>query len=279
MARARAEIRRGGCGQASTGERAVTCRVHSRRWRRQGVSVGPPRVRPRVRPLLRPRPAGCVRASAHEPSRYARPRAAAPDRPRPGRARASGMLEDNLARHHELLAEARAGRRGPRRVPGARADRVPAPGPRRRGRDAPRRPPAGGARRRHGGPVGRRVVRGGVGRPPAVHRGRAARGRPRSATSTARCTCRPTACSTSAGSSPPGDMLRAVPSRLGVGRGHSRSARTSGTCRRPSCLALDGAQILVNVSSSPGRDLARTQRGGPGDGGARGGRSCGRTPS
>lgn len=54
-----------------------------------------------------------------------------------------------------------------------------------------------------------------------------------------------------------GDALRAVPSRLGVGIG-------IGICEDfwhlavPQLLALDGAQILVNVSSSPGRDLAAT---------------------
>ena len=55
----------------------------------------------------------------------------------------------------------------------------------------------------------------------------------------------------------PGDMLRAVPSRLGVGVGlavcedfwHLSTAQV---------LANDGAQILINVSSSPGRDLAAT---------------------
>jgi predicted amidohydrolase len=54
-----------------------------------------------------------------------------------------------------------------------------------------------------------------------------------------------------------GDLLRATPSRLGVGVGlavcedfwHLTVAQI---------LALDGAQILVNVSSSPGRDLAAT---------------------
>jgi predicted amidohydrolase len=52
-----------------------------------------------------------------------------------------------------------------------------------------------------------------------------------------------------------GDVLRAAPSRLGVGVG-------IGICEDfwhlgvPQLLALDGAQILVNVSSSPGRDLA-----------------------
>jgi predicted amidohydrolase len=54
-----------------------------------------------------------------------------------------------------------------------------------------------------------------------------------------------------------GDLLRAVPSRLGHGIG-------IGICEDfwhltvPQLLALDGAQILVNVSSSPGRDLAAT---------------------
>jgi predicted amidohydrolase len=55
----------------------------------------------------------------------------------------------------------------------------------------------------------------------------------------------------------PGDMLRAVPSRLGVGVGvavcedfwHLSTAQV---------LANDGAQLLINVSSSPGRDLAAT---------------------
>jgi predicted amidohydrolase len=54
-----------------------------------------------------------------------------------------------------------------------------------------------------------------------------------------------------------GDVLRATPSRLGVGIGLA-------VCEDfwhlpvPQLLALDGAQILVNVSSSPGRDLAAT---------------------
>jgi len=55
----------------------------------------------------------------------------------------------------------------------------------------------------------------------------------------------------------PGDLLRAVPSRLGVGVGlavcedfwHLSTAQV---------LANDGAQLLINVSSSPGRDLAAT---------------------
>jgi predicted amidohydrolase len=53
----------------------------------------------------------------------------------------------------------------------------------------------------------------------------------------------------------PGDTVRAAPSRLGVGVG-------IGVCedfwhlQTPQLLALDGAQVLINVSSSPGRDLA-----------------------
>ena len=55
----------------------------------------------------------------------------------------------------------------------------------------------------------------------------------------------------------PGDLLRAVPSRLGVGIGlaicedfwHLPVAQV---------LALDGAQILINIAASPGRDLAAT---------------------
>ncbi len=55
----------------------------------------------------------------------------------------------------------------------------------------------------------------------------------------------------------PGDMLRAVPSRLGVGIGLAvcEDFWHLGT---PHLLALDGAQLLINVSSSPGRDLAAT---------------------
>jgi predicted amidohydrolase len=61
----------------------------------------------------------------------------------------------------------------------------------------------------------------------------------------------------------PGDAIRATPSRLGVGVG-------LGVCEdfwhlsTAQILALDGAQILVNVSSSPGRDLALTSEEGLG---------------
>jgi predicted amidohydrolase len=52
-----------------------------------------------------------------------------------------------------------------------------------------------------------------------------------------------------------GDTIRATPSRLGIGVGVAvcEDFWHLGT---PLLLALDGAQILVNVSSSPGRDLA-----------------------
>ena len=52
-----------------------------------------------------------------------------------------------------------------------------------------------------------------------------------------------------------GDVLRAVPSRLGVGVGIA-VCEDFWHLATPQLLALDGAQILVNVSSSPGRDLA-----------------------
>ncbi len=54
-----------------------------------------------------------------------------------------------------------------------------------------------------------------------------------------------------------GDVLRAVPSRLGVGVGVA-ICEDFWHLGVPQLLALDGAQILVNVSSSPGRDLAAT---------------------
>jgi predicted amidohydrolase len=54
-----------------------------------------------------------------------------------------------------------------------------------------------------------------------------------------------------------GDLLRAVPSRLGVGLGLA-VCEDFWHLSVPNLLALDGAQVLVNVSSSPGRDLAAT---------------------
>jgi predicted amidohydrolase len=55
----------------------------------------------------------------------------------------------------------------------------------------------------------------------------------------------------------PGDLLRAVPSRLGPGLGIA-ICEDFWHLPVPQVLALDGAGILVNISSSPGRDLAAT---------------------
>jgi predicted amidohydrolase len=52
-----------------------------------------------------------------------------------------------------------------------------------------------------------------------------------------------------------GDVVRATPSRLGVGVGIA-VCEDFWHLQTPQLLALDGAQLLVNVSSSPGRDLA-----------------------
>ncbi len=52
-----------------------------------------------------------------------------------------------------------------------------------------------------------------------------------------------------------GDLLRATPSRLGVGVGLA-VCEDFWHLSVPQLLALDGAQMLINVSSSPGRDLA-----------------------
>ena len=54
-----------------------------------------------------------------------------------------------------------------------------------------------------------------------------------------------------------GDLLRATPSRLGVGLGLA-VCEDFWHLSVPQLLALDGAQVLINVSSSPGRDLAAT---------------------
>jgi predicted amidohydrolase len=53
----------------------------------------------------------------------------------------------------------------------------------------------------------------------------------------------------------PGDVVRATPSRLGVGVGIA-VCEDFWHLQTPQLLALDGAQVLINVSSSPGRDLA-----------------------
>jgi predicted amidohydrolase len=54
-----------------------------------------------------------------------------------------------------------------------------------------------------------------------------------------------------------GDLLRATPSRLGIGMGIA-ICEDFWHLTVPQLLALDGAQVLINVSSSPGRDLAAT---------------------
>jgi predicted amidohydrolase len=53
----------------------------------------------------------------------------------------------------------------------------------------------------------------------------------------------------------PGSVLRAAPSRLGVSLGIS-VCEDFWHLSTPQLLALDGAQVLINVSSSPGRDVA-----------------------
>jgi predicted amidohydrolase len=52
-----------------------------------------------------------------------------------------------------------------------------------------------------------------------------------------------------------GDVLRAVSSRLGVGVGLA-ICEDFWHLSVPQVLAVDGAQILINISSSPGRDVA-----------------------
>ena len=54
-----------------------------------------------------------------------------------------------------------------------------------------------------------------------------------------------------------GDVLRAVPSRLGFGVGLA-VCEDFWHLAVPQILALDGAQMLINVSASPGKDLAAT---------------------
>ena len=52
-----------------------------------------------------------------------------------------------------------------------------------------------------------------------------------------------------------GALVRAVPSRLGVGLGLA-ICEDFWHLAVPQLLALDGAQLLINISSSPGRDVA-----------------------
>jgi len=64
-----------------------------------------------------------------------------------------------------------------------------------------------------------------------------------------------------------GDALRATPSRLGVGLGIA-VCEDFWHLSVAGLLALDGAQLLINVSSSPGRDLAATNEVGLGTAGS-----------
>jgi NAD+ synthase (glutamine-hydrolysing) len=61
----------------------------------------------------------------------------------------------------------------------------------------------------------------------------------------------------------PGSVMRATPSRIGVPLGIC-VCEDFWHLATPQLLALDGAQILVNVSSSPGRDLAAVNESGLG---------------
>jgi predicted amidohydrolase len=64
-----------------------------------------------------------------------------------------------------------------------------------------------------------------------------------------------------------GSQLRAVDSRLGVRLGIS-ICEDFWHLSVPYLLALDGAQILVNIASSPGRDIAAVAEGGLGSAGS-----------
>jgi predicted amidohydrolase len=64
-----------------------------------------------------------------------------------------------------------------------------------------------------------------------------------------------------------GEQLRAVPSRLGVPLGMC-ICEDFWHLPTPYLLALDGAQILINISSSPGRDVAATHETGLGTAGS-----------
>ena len=88
-----------------------------------------------------------------------------------------GELDRNLRPASRAPRAGAGGRGGPGRLPGARTDRLPAPGPRGRGLAPARRPATGRSCGRDRGPFRDRLVRRGVSRPPAVHRGGAARGR------------------------------------------------------------------------------------------------------
>ena len=196
---------------------------------------------------------------------YTRGHGPAPRRARPDRAPARRSRGATSARHHELIGEARA-----RRVPTSSSSRSwasPATCSRTstpRSRCAATTRASSSSPGRRDGIARRRLVRRGIGRPPALHRRGAARGRRASAMSIARSSCPPTGSSTSAASSRPARTLRAHRQPPRACGWASASARTSGTSPRPQLLALDGAQVLINVSSSPGRDVAAVNEDGLG---------------
>ena len=166
------------------------------------------------------------------------------------------MLDENLDRHHELIDEARGARRRPGRLPGARADRLPAPGPRRRGRDAPRRPaPRALAAATHDLSVVVSFVEESADHRLFIAAALLEDGQIRHVH---RKLFLPTyGLFDERRFFAAGDLLRATPSRLGVGVGIA-ICEDFWHLTVPQLLALDGAQILINVSSSPGRDLAAT---------------------
>ena len=188
-----------------------------------------------------------------------------------------GQLDANLARHHEMLERGAGGRGRARRLPGARADRLPAPGPRRprcrcgsttRGWPSSRTPPR----------ACRRSSRSSRSRPTTACSSRRPSSRTaRSGTSTASCSCRPTACSTSVGSSRPATSC--APCRpASASASGSPSARTSGTSPSRSSWrstaprsSSTSRRRRVATSPRPTRSVSGPRR--------RGGRSCGRTPS
>ena len=155
-------------------------------------------------------------------------------------------------------SEARDGGRRPRRLPRARADRLPAPGPRRRGRDAPRRPAPGRAGRAR--PADLSAVVSFV-EESADHRLfiAAALLEDGEIRHVHRKLFLPTY-----GLFDERRFFAAGRRAAGGAVAARARARASAICEDfwhlpvPQLLALDGAQILINVSSSPGRDLAAT---------------------
>ena len=245
--------------RADPGRRRADGRPCGRvRQRRRDERPGrrPPTARPPRRPCHRPR--RDLRRDPSDPAPEAARldcgRAATPHRPRPDRTAARRPRGQPRAARR-AAGRGTGGRCRPGRLSRARPDRLPAPGPGRRGGHAPRRSAPGRAGRRDRRAC-RRSSRSSKSRPTTGCSSPPPCSRTASCgTSIARSSCRPTASSTSGASSPPGSILRAVPSRLGVGIGMS-ICEDFWHLSAPNLLALDGAQILINVSSSPGRDVA-----------------------